>query len=229
MVQDESRYSGQDYWEDYHQTGLEQVRNRQVKQERWLHPFVPLLREHSVQTVMDLGCGSGYDALLLASLGFEVSGCDISQLAIDHAREKAAEANLPINYLQHDIALPLRYENRSFDAVICNLTLHMFPVEIAKNIVDEVALCLRPGGLFGFHVNSTDDLPFRSKLQPPVIELGGEMYCFGKGQTMRFFSEAACRQLLEDWEILLLQPVRMLRDDGAIQKCAWRCVARKPR
>ena len=220
-------YSGQDYWEDYHKTGIEAVRNREVKQERWLHPFIPLLKEHSVRAVMDLGCGSGYDALVLARLGFEVSGCDISQLAIDHAREQAAEENLAIDYLQHDIAQPLPYESGVFDAVICNLTLHMFPVNIANDIVGELSRCLRPGGLFGFHVNATDDLPFRSKLQPPVVELGDEMYCFGKGQTMRFFSEAACRDLLQGWDILVLQAVQMLRDDGAIQKCAWRCVAQK--
>ena len=223
----EVSYSGQDYWEDYHRVGLKEVRNREVKQERWLHPFIPLLQEHAVRSVLDLGCGSGYDALVLAGLGFEVSGCDISELAIDHAREKAEQSNLAIDYLQHDIALPLSYGNSTFDAVICNLTLHMFPVDVANSITSEVSRCLQAGGLFCFHVNSTDDLPYRSKLQPPVVELGEEMFCFGKGQTMRFFSEAACRELLEGWSILLLQPVKMLREDGAVQKCAWQCIAQK--
>ena len=228
-MKDRPAYSGQDYWEDYHHTGLEVVRNREVKQERWLQPFVPVLQQHRVRSVLDLGCGSGYDALALAELGFEVSGCDISQVAIDHAQETAEAAGLAVDYRQHDIALPLPYTDAAFDAVICNLTLHMFPADIADSIVLEVERCLQPGGLFGFHVNATDDLPYRSKLQPPVVELGNEMYCFGKGQTMRFFSEQACRRLLRDWTVLLLEPVRMLREDGAVQKCAWRCIARKAR
>ena len=78
-----------------------------------------------------------------------------------------------------------------------------------------------------FHVNSTDDLPYRSKLQPPVVSLGKEFFRFGKGQTMRFFSESACRELMCDWSILLLEHVQMLRQDGQVQKCAWRCIAQK--
>jgi len=221
------KYSGQNYWEDYHQTGIVMVRNREMKQERWLHPFIPVLQQHSVRTVMDLGCGAGYGALVLAGLGYEVSGCDISETAINHAKEKAREKGYSIDYKTSDIALPLPYKDRDFDAVICNLTLHMFPVDIARRIVREVHRCLAPSGLFAFHVNSTKDLPYRSKLQPPVVDLGGEMFCFGKGQTMRFFSEEACRDLLDGWQILLLQPVQMLRDDGTIQKCAWRCIAAK--
>jgi len=187
-----------------------------------------VLQESGVRRVLDLGCGSGYDALALAGLGFSVWGTDISHTAIGHAREQAAKAGMEVAYQQHDIARPLPYPDNSFDAVVCNLTLHMFPADTASAITAEVARCLEPGGLFLFHVNSTDDLPYRSKLQPPVVELGGGMYSFGKGQTMRFFSETACRQLLADWHIHTLEAVTMLRPDGEIQKCAWRVIARRP-
>lgn len=221
-------YSGIEYWEDYHQVGLEKVRNREIKQEKWLYSFVPALTENDCKSILDLGCGSGYDALALAALGFQVSGNDISQVAIDHARSQAEKAGCDIEYQQHDIAMPMSYADAQFDAVICNLTLHMFPVSIADDIAAEVYRCVKPGGLFMFHVNATEDLPYRSKLQPPVVPLGDEMYCFGKGQTMRFFSEQACENLLSRWQILQIEPIRMLREDGGIQKCAWRCIARKP-
>ena len=221
-------YSGIDYWEDYHSIGLKRVRDRELKQKKWLHSFVPTLRQHEVETILDLGCGSGHDALVLADLGMRVSGNDISHVAIDHARQQAIRAGHDIDYQQHDIALTMPYEDGTFDAVICNLTLHMFPAAVATDIVSEVYRCLCSGGLFLFHVNSTEDLPYRSMLQPPVSPLGEGMYRFGKGQTMRFYNEADCRGLLRDWSILCLQAVQKLRPDGQVQKCAWRCVAQKP-
>jgi hypothetical protein len=103
----------------------------------------------------------------------------------------------------------------------------MFPENVASAIVAEVKRCLVPGGLFLFHVNSADDLPYRSLLQPPVVSLGEGMYRLGKGQTMRFYSEKDCRSLLQDWDLLHLEAVQMLRPDGEVQKCAWRCIAQK--
>ena len=224
----EAGYSGVEYWDDYHQVALGKTLNRAAKLKVWLDSFVPYLGKLEGKRVMDLGCGSGHDALALARQGFTVSGCDISSVAIREARELAEERGLSARFIQHDIAQPLPYEDGAFDAVVCNLTLHMFTAATAKRVVAEVSRCLAPGGLFAFHVNSTDDLPYRRKLQPPVSRLDNGMYCFGKGQTMRFFSEQDCRELLSGWDLLLLDPVQMLRDDGAVQKCAWRCVAKKP-
>jgi SAM-dependent methyltransferase len=220
-------YSGIDYWEAYHEVGISKVTNRTSKQEKWLYSLVPVLQQHNAVNVLDLGCGSGYDALAMAELGFTVSGCDISQHAIDHAIQQAAEAGKAINYQQHDIAQSLPYPDSSFDAVICNLTLHMFPADVADEIVNEVSRCLAPSGLFLFHVNSTEDLPYRSKLQPPVVPLADDMFRLGSGQSMRFFSEQACRNLLEGWAVLTIEPVQMLREDGGVQKCAWRCIGQK--
>ncbi|MCG6863549.1 MAG: class I SAM-dependent methyltransferase [Chromatiaceae bacterium] len=224
---DDVCYSGQGYWDQYHRIDLDKDAGRTLQQETWLHCFIPLLQQHGVATVLDLGCGSGYDAMTLTQLGFQVKGADISGIAIEHACAQAAAAGLEIGFLEHDIATPLPYRDGEFDAVISNLTLHMFRAEIAAAIVGEVMRCLTPGGLFMFHVNSTDDIPFRSKLQPPVVPLGDEFFLFGNGQTMRFFSESDCRDLVAGFSLLQLEAVRMLRPDGQVQKCAWRCIAQK--
>jgi len=97
-----------------------------------------------------------------------------------------------------------------------------------RAVVGEVSRCLRPGGLFLFHVNSTEDIAPRIAQQPPAVRLGPHFYRLGKGQTMRFFSAQCCRELLSGWTVRLLEHVVSRRQDGAIQKCAWRCVAEKP-
>jgi len=218
-------YSGQTYWDEYHGEAHKPGIIGGVKLEVWLECFTPLLRSAGVESLLDLGCGSGRDAVELAAEGYRVAGCDISPVAIERARALVQERGLKADFLAHDIATSLPYDNDAFEAVICNLTLHMFSTDVARDIVAEVRRCLAPGGLFLFHVNSTEDLPYRRELQPPVVEVGNGMYCLGQGQTMRFFSESDCRDLLSDWQLLNLEPVCMLRPDGAVQKCAWRCAA----
>lgn len=56
-----------------------------------------------VEPVLDSGCGSGEHALMVASMGFEVTGVDISQAAIEHARAKARARGLQVDFLVGDV------------------------------------------------------------------------------------------------------------------------------
>jgi SAM-dependent methyltransferase len=52
---------------------------------------------------IELGCGTGTNAIWLAQQGFEVVAVDISPLAIQRAREKALVAGVSVVFLQADI------------------------------------------------------------------------------------------------------------------------------
>ena len=57
--------------------------------------------------VLELGCGTGTNAIFLAQLGFDVTAVDLSKTALKTAREKAAAANVEINFVEGDVtALP---------------------------------------------------------------------------------------------------------------------------
>jgi methyl halide transferase len=57
--------------------------------------------------VVDLGCGSGNDAIYLASRGFDVTGIDIAPTALWFAEEKAKAAGVHVNWVLADVfALP---------------------------------------------------------------------------------------------------------------------------
>ena len=221
-------YSGAEYWDDYHATGIPANLNNRSHERIWLDCFLPALLKSRVRRILDLGCGSGKGALELGRRGFAVTGIDISLVAIEHARDQAAREGFSIRFEQGDIAKPLPFPESSFDAVISNLTLHMFAEAAAHRAVAECHRCLRTGGLLLFHVNSTLDIPYRTKRQAPAVELGRDFYRLGKGQTMRFYSETACRDLVAGWTLLQLEHVQAKRPDGEVQKCAWRCIARRP-
>jgi SAM-dependent methyltransferase len=56
---------------------------------------------------IELGCGTGTNAVWLAQQGFDVTAVDLSPLAIDRARRRAADAGIQVHFLAADVlALP---------------------------------------------------------------------------------------------------------------------------
>lgn len=57
--------------------------------------------------VLELGCGTGTNAIFLAQSGFDVTAVDLSSAALELAREKAAQAKVKINFVEADVtAMP---------------------------------------------------------------------------------------------------------------------------
>lgn len=220
------QYAAADVWDTRFRSIL--AEGEPDRSSQWLEPFLPLLASHDCRCVFDLGCGTGYDAIALARRGFQVEGMDFAQVAIDQARRLAGAAGLAIDFRQGDIGLPLPYDDGAFDAVISNLVLHSFDDTVLRRIVGEVDRCLRPGGLFLFHANSTEDLDRRLAVQPPERRLGPRSYVLAGGQTMHFLSRDTCEALLGEWEQLVLEPVTSFDPGGNPIKQVWRGAFRKP-
>lgn len=51
---------------------------------------------------IDLGCGTGDNSIWLAAQGFQVTGCDLSDLALEQARAKAERAQVHCTFYQGD-------------------------------------------------------------------------------------------------------------------------------
>jgi 2-polyprenyl-3-methyl-5-hydroxy-6-metoxy-1,4-benzoquinol methylase len=113
--------------------------------------------------VLDLGCGQGRDALALASLGYEVTGVDISQVGIDQMIRDAKKSKLNVTGIVGDI-----YESpidSSFDYILLDSMLHFYKQDREKEVtlVQRIMKEMRVGATLCILVN-------KSKITESILE-----------------------------------------------------------
>ena len=99
--------------------------------EDWL-PRLPVGR------ALDVACGAGRNAILLAQAGYLVDAIDISREGLNLARQKAEDLGLDINWIEHDLDEPYRFDT-DYDLIIV-----MWFVDLG--LVSRLCACLAPGG-----------------------------------------------------------------------------------
>lgn len=92
---------------------------------------------------LDIGCGTGFFALLLAELGHRAVGVDFADAMLTRAREKASAAGLEIDFRSGDVE-NLEFADGSFDFLIERHVIWTLPDP--RGALAEWARVLRPGG-----------------------------------------------------------------------------------
>jgi len=93
-----------------------------------------------------LGCGRGYDAVMFAHAGFEVTAVDFSPTAIKFVNEIAKKEKLSINAVEADIFDLLPEFENSFDYIIEQTCFCAINPGRRKEYSDLVFKLLKPGG-----------------------------------------------------------------------------------
>ena len=100
---------------------------------------------------LDLGCGTGTNALYLAQRGFDVTGIDISGRAIALARRKARSAQLAdrVRLERGDVTLMRRWAiGHSIDFAYDIGCLHNLKPEARARYVAALTVVLKPGAIY---------------------------------------------------------------------------------
>lgn len=97
---------------------------------------------------LDLGCGSGRNAIFLARHGFAVEAVDYSETAIAWASERVAEAGVDVGLTCRNV-FDLAPMAGRFDLVYDSGCFHHIAPHRRATYVDIVLDALRPGGWFG--------------------------------------------------------------------------------
>jgi SAM-dependent methyltransferase len=215
--------SGAQYWDGYFR-GLRETAEDLDWRGVWTHPFLPRLRAAGAKNVLELGCGTGNDAGWLALEGYTVTAVDVSAEAVSQARARYGRT---VAFFVADLTAPLPFELASFDAVMSNVALHMFPDEVTRSVFDAIRDTLRPRGLFLFHVNSLEDRHLRARRIRVAREIEDNYVLEESGQAVRFFSEAYLSELMTGWSNVELERVEATHRRTGEPKRVWRGIARK--
>ena len=143
--------------------------------------FAILAREGlKPRTAVDLACGTGSVALLLAQKGLRVTGVDLSEDMLCVASQKAAEAvNPPMFVCQplQQLQLP-----RGVDLAVCALDSldYITDPQDCKEAIGRIYRALNPGGCFIFDVNTPQKL--RAMDGQVFLDEDDDVYCVWRGE-----------------------------------------------
>lgn len=103
-----------------------------------------------------VGCGTGDDAELVAALGFDTVGFDVSPAAIRAATERYPSSN--VDYMVADLFDPPAAWHQAFDLVVEVYTVQSLPVEHHARAIEAIASFVR-GTLVVVAFARADDPP----------------------------------------------------------------------
>ncbi len=96
---------------------------------------------------LDLGCGTGTNALYLAAHGFEVIGVDYVPRAIEVARRKAQQQNARVEFRTADVLNPGAFA-APFDLILDIGCFHSLAPQARAQYADNLRCWTRPGSRF---------------------------------------------------------------------------------
>lgn len=112
-------------------------------------------------TVLDFGCGAGFDLFVASRLvgeGGKVCGIDLTEDMVVRARENLALAGLTNFEIKKVDSETIPYDDHSFDVVISNGVINLSPRK--ESSFAEIYRVLKPGGVLQFaDVVLENDLP----------------------------------------------------------------------
>lgn len=146
-------------------------------------------------TVLDVGCGTGDNAIMLAQHGCTVTGIDLARNAIERAKAKAAEHRAGVDFLVGNALELDRYCGAdAFDTVTDSGLFHVLTDTERPVYARQVCRVLKPGGGFYmlcFSDKEPGDYPLPRRVSRHEIEAA-----FGQGFRIGYVRDICFRSLI---------------------------------
>ncbi|WP_433872288.1 class I SAM-dependent methyltransferase [Saccharopolyspora sp. CA-218241] len=132
------------YWNDRARNGYDGQPGQDPARDRWARRLEPLLLDTvgAGARVLDIGCGTGFLARILAAAGHAVTGQDVSPGMLEVAAERGQDEGLAVEWRVGEAGEP---PAGPFDAVVTRNVLWTLPDP--AQAVARWRRALRPGGL----------------------------------------------------------------------------------
>jgi len=157
-----------------------------------VHHAVELFSEYSVNSILVPGSGYGRNTRFFSSLGFNVTGIEISGTACNLAKEFD-----PASKVHEGSVLDMSFVPGTFDAIYCYNLLHLFNENDRELFIKECTGKLGEPGLAFFTVFSEDEPSFG---QGKWVE--SDTYESRPDRPTHYFTEDDLRAHFCDFEVI---------------------------
>lgn len=142
---------------------------------RWALSNLPYLVNGPVRSAVDLGCGTGRNAIALSDAGVnKISAMDFSSTALEVARKRAGADR--VNFLQGDVTKPLPFETGAFDlATDIFVYFHQLPDVDRARYRREIYRVLKPGGALLVSLATKNDGYYASCATGPLKDINSSV------------------------------------------------------
>ena len=212
MLENSKQYWNNEYWED-------NIKNNKTDfiKDNWMEKYSEEIMKVKSKKAIDLGCGIGQDTKWLLDKGFDVTSCDISDIALKKLKELIPSSKT----MQIDIKEKLPFKDNSVGLIDANLSIHYFDMENTVKIFNEIHRILKPDGLFIGRMNSDKNEGY---VKETTKEIEKNFY-YDYGRYFRLFNKEQFDILTEGWNIIVLNEnvtVRLNR-----KKALWEFILKK--
>lgn len=118
---------------------------------------------------LEIGCGTGTNAIWMAEQGSKVVATDISASAIAAAKEKSKKAGVEVDFAVADILNAGAVGNESVDFVFDRGVFHVMPEGKRGLFAERVAAALKNGGYWLCLAGSKDEVRENPENGPPQL------------------------------------------------------------
>lgn len=179
-----------EYWEKRYVTDFCDV---DIIPSDFVKRTVERIKDKTIKSILDLGCGAGRDSLYLSNFGYDITAFDLSSKALSLFEDRPQNVKFICGDMQN-MELP----KNSFDMVFANLTLHYFDDAITKKIIKDITNILKKGGVLTFLCKSTKDPLYGEGIKV-------EENVFDYKYRRHFFDENYINELLTDYNIEIIE------------------------
>ncbi|MDE3057794.1 MAG: methyltransferase domain-containing protein [Bacteroidota bacterium] len=115
---------------------------------RWHREEAPPMLEKAVQTgsgaALDIGCGTGVQAVFMARHGYSVTALDFVPKALEFAKKRAGVTGVKINFQEADVTV--WNTDQQFDLILDSGCLHSLPQNVLPAYKANILKWLKPNG-----------------------------------------------------------------------------------
>ncbi len=184
--------------------------------------FFEMLAKHKIKpcSVLEIGCGSGADACLIAAMKYDVTAIDVASMAIDRAHLLADKYHQQLRIVHGDV-FPFSERSGTFDLVYDIGFYHYIRDHQLRKFLDLLWRITKSGSYYytlcasaenalpEFQIETTAHDPLPKKAPPPVYE------------------DEIRMELGRLFELIDIQP-GYLQSRENIDYPAWSCLFRRP-